>query len=507
MGMAKIGRDRYFRLASDKMYSRSILRSRIAPAVFALLVLATVGCGTETPVAATSDTIEVVTAIPISKQIVEWDEYTGRLEPIEFVEVRARVGGYLQAYYFKEGDIVKQGDLLFVIDPRPYQAKVKESEAAVTQARAREVEARSALASTIADRKAAESQVELEVRRFRRAEVLVQDNTIAKEEFDVREAALAQAQANLESATAKVSTAEAEIAATQAAIGAAVAELESAQLDLSYTQIRAAVGGRVSKREVTEGNLVSGGTADSTLLTTIVSLDPIHCYFDADEAAFLKYQRLAADGSRASSRESKNPIYLGLADEKPAYPHPGHMDFVDNRLDPNAGTMRGRAILRNPDFILTPGLFARLRLPGSGTYNAILVPDSAISSDQSEKFVYVVEDDGTIRQQDIKLGPIVHGLRVVRAGLKGTEKIIIRGLQRVRPDVKAKTTLAEIKLRDDEGLPDSYVPVPEDQWISRSSAAFMRDGGASVQSPRPVSEPGVQRASADVPAASPAMKP
>ena len=168
---------------------------------------------------------------------------------------------------------------------------------------------------------------------------------------------------------------------------------------------------------------------------------------------------------------------------RPSFRTPGHMDFVDNRFDPNTGTMRGRAILRNPDFILTPGLFARLRLPGSGTYNAVLIPDSAISSDQSEKFVYVVGDDGTIRRQNIKVGPIVHGLRVVREGLKGTEKIVTRGLQRIRPDVKAIAKMEPINADEGDGLPDSYVPVPENEWISRNSAQLKRDGGAPQKLP------------------------
>jgi RND family efflux transporter MFP subunit len=276
-----------------------------------------------------------------------------------------------------------------------------------------------------------------------------------------------QARALIESADANIATAEAAVTVATAGVGAAEASLESAKINLDYTEVRAPIGGRVSRRFVDRGNLISGGTADSTLLTTIVSLDPIHVSFDADEAAFLKYERLKAEGKRASSRDVKNPIYLALADERPAFPHQGHMDFVDNRMDPNTGTMRGRAILRNPEFVLTPGLFARLRLPGSGAYEAVLIPDAAIVSDQSERFVYVVEADGAIRRQVVDMGPVVQGLRVVRKGLSGAEMIIVRGLQRVRPGLKAKATVEKLDLKNDEGLPDQYEPVPQEDWIPR----------------------------------------
>jgi RND family efflux transporter MFP subunit len=462
---------------------RTSIRRNGPVALSAVLLCCQLGCQREAPQPAPSNTIEVIAANPVVKQIVEWDDYTARLEPIEFVMIRARVGGYLQSIHFTEGDIVRQGDLLFVIDPRPYEATVKQAEAAVREAKAQEAGAKSALARTHAQKKVTQSQVTLEQQSYRRAESLLSTKAIAREDFDIRVAALEKANADLESANADIATAEASIVAAAAAVGTAEAALDSAKLDLNYTQIRAPVGGRISRREVTEGNLVSGGTANSTLLTTIVSLDPIHCSFDADEAAFLKYARLAAAGTRASSRECKNPVYLALADESPKFPHAGHMDFVDNRFDPNTGTMRGRAIFRNPDFILTPGLFARLRLPGSGTYNAVLIPDSAISTDQAEKFVYVVSDDESIQRQNIKVGPIVHGLRVVREGLKGTEKVITRGLQRIRPDVKAVAKMEPIKVDKGDGLPDSYVPVPENEWILRSTAQMMRDGGAPAMTP------------------------
>jgi RND family efflux transporter MFP subunit len=439
----------------------------IAPAIVCSLI---VGCGGGDRMPPAPRAIDVKVAVPLTKHIVEWDEYTGRLEAIEFVEVRARVGGYLQSIHFVEGQIAKKGDLLCVIDPRPFVAEVKRAEALLREAHGKETQAKSALAQAEAEKKEAAASLTLEQRRMQRAESLITSKSISKEEYQTRESELLRATAAVESSNSKIATAEAAIVAATAAIGTAEAARETAKLNLFYTEIRAPVSGRMSKRIVTEGNLVSGGTADSTLLTTIVSLDPIHCYFDADEASFLKYQRLALEGKRASSRDVKNPVYVGLADERPKYPHPGHMDFVDNRMDPNTGTMRGRAILRNTDLSLTPGLFTRLRLPGSAAYDAILVPDLAVSSDQSEKYVYVVEDDGSIRRQNIQIGPKIHGLRVVRDGLEGKERIIVQGLQRVRPGLKAKPVLEELKLRDEEGLPDDYQPVPESEWISRSPA-------------------------------------
>jgi RND family efflux transporter MFP subunit len=434
---------------------------------FVILSLA-VGCSGGDAPPATPPTVDVVVATPITKRIVEWDEYTGRLEAIEFVEIRARVGGFLQEVHFTEGQIIKKGDLLCIIDPRPFAAAVRRAEAALREARANESRAKTEVGRTAAEKEEAEARLVLEEQRYRRAEQLIADQTIPQEEFDIRQSSLTQARALIESSDANIATAEAAVTVATAAIGVAEAALESAQINLDYTEVRAPVSGRVSRRVVDQGNLISGGTADSTLLTTIVSLDPIHVSFDADEAAFLKYQRLAEEGKRISSRDAKNPIYLALADERPAFPHHGHMDFVDNRMDPNTGTMRGRAILRNPDLVLTPGLFARVRLPGSGSYDAILISDVAIVSDQSDQYVYVVEKDGAIRRQVIRIGPTVHGLRVVHEGLKGTERIIIRGLQRVRPGVKAKATVEELALNNDDGLPDNYEPVPESEWISRN---------------------------------------
>lgn len=470
-------------------------RPLILPTILAALVAGCRGSSQETTPAAPP---KVTVAKPVVKRIVEWDEYTARLDAIDFVEARARVGGYLESIHFTEGQIVKQGDLLFVIDPRPYVAEVKRTEAALKVAQGQESQVKASLGEAVASKVEAEATQNLEEQNYRRAQQLVANRSISKEEFDQRQAQLTQAKAGVESATARIASAEAAIEAAKAAVGTAEAALETAKLNLDYTQVRAPITGRASRREVTVGNLISGGTADSTLLTTIVSLDPIHCYFDADESAFLKYARLAAAGKRASSRDVKNPVFLALDDEKPKFPHPGHMDFVDNRLDPNTGTMRARAILRNPDFVLTPGLFARLRLPGSAPYDAVLIPDRAISSDQSEKFVYVVDAENKVRRQTVRLGPIVHGMRVIRDGLKGDEMIVVGGIQRVRPGITVEPTVEQFEIdpTNDDGLPDTYEPVPESEWISRTDGSLPRGGAYPAGPPR---EPAPSK-SAPVPA-------
>jgi multidrug efflux system membrane fusion protein len=236
---------------------------------------------------------------------------------------------------------------------------------------------------------------------------------------------------------------------------------------------------------VTVGNYVTGGAANATVLTTIVSLDPIHCAFDASEQQLLKYMRLERAGQRESSRAVKNPVYMALADEA-GFPHQGHMDFVGNRLDMATATIRGRAIFKNSDKLLVPGLFARVRVPGSAPHDAVLVPDPAIGSDQSQRFVMVVGADGTAARKVVELGPLHDGLRIVHAGLKGDERVVVEGLQFVRPGAKVMPEEIELKLKPEpNGLPETYQPVPQDQWL----------GGKPAPAPAPIdaqpgSEPG-----------------
>jgi RND family efflux transporter MFP subunit len=331
----------------------------------------------------------VTVAQPLRKAITEWDEYTGRFQAVETVDVRARVGGYLDSVHFKEGAMVNKGDLLFIIDPRPYEAALKQAEANVSAAKAR-------ITFTGAD--------------LERAKKLIKSGAISEKVLDERTESRRQAEALLQSARA---------------------QLDKAKLDLEFTRVTAPVSGRISRKYVTEGNLITGGTADSTMLTTIVSLDPIHLYFDVDEQSYLKYTRLAGSGDRPSSRDTANPVLVALADEK-TFNHQGHMDFVDNQINRGTGTMRGRAVLANADGMLAPGMFGRVRLQGSGEYEAILVPDDIIMTDQSRKYVFVVDEKGMVASRNVTLGPIAEGLRVIKDGLTGNERVVIRGMQRAR---------------------------------------------------------------------------
>jgi RND family efflux transporter MFP subunit len=335
----------------------------------------------------------VTVAHPLVQAVVEWDEYTGRLSAIQSVEVRARVSGYLQSIHFADGAIVKAGDLLFVIDPRPYEAVLAHARADVTLAEARLDLARKDLA---------------------RAEFLLKSRAISQEEADLRAATVRQ---------------------TAAALAGVRAAVDAAALDVEFTHVTAPIGGRVSRHQVTEGNLIiGGGTSNATLLTSIVTLDPMYCYFEVDEQAYLKYSRLNLSGQRPSSREVQNPVEVAAADE-PDFPHRGWMDFVDNQLDPSTGTMQGRAVVPNPDLLLSPGQFVRLRLAGSGKYEAVLIPDEAIATDQAQRFVWVLDAENKAQYRKITIGPRYEGKRIVREGLGAADRIVISGLQRVRPGI------------------------------------------------------------------------
>src|SRR5216110_3456378 len=356
----------------------------------AVLVLSS--CGARPAPAPPPPKVKVVQ--PVAREITEWDEFTARLDAVDSVEVRPRVSGYLQSIHFQDGAIVQKGDLLFLIDPRPYDAALHRAEA---------------------DLELAKSRQALAKKNFARAADLLKSHAISQEESDIRESNLRQAEASVEEALAAV---------------------DAARLDVEFTHVSAPIGGRVGRKLVTEGNLINGGVGtQGTLLTTIVSLDPIYAYFEADEGSLLKYSRLARTGQRPSSRDYKNPVHVALADEE-GFPHDGVMDFVDNQVDRGTGTIVGRALLPNPDLSLIPGLFARLRLPGSGQYRAILLPDEAIGSDQSQKFVYLVDGESKAQYRTVKIGPLVDGLRVVREGVMPEDWVVVAGLQRVGPGSK-----------------------------------------------------------------------
>jgi multidrug efflux system membrane fusion protein len=344
---------------------------------------------------------QVTVANVIERDVTEWDEFTGRLQAVDSVEVRPRVSGLIAAVRFQEGAIVRRGDLLFEIDPRPFQAEVDRLRAELTRARATGQRAASEL---------------------RTAEKLRAENAIAKEEHD-RRAAFAQ-----------------ESTAQSAAVEAA---LRAAELNLEFTRVTSPIDGRVGRAIVTEGNLVSSGPGEATLLTTVVSLDPVYAYFDADEQVFLKYTSAGSKGSagpqgpalRGGRRGAELPIRMALANDE-GFPRTGQLDFIDNQLDGATGTIRGRAVFRNTDGQLTPGLFVRLRLAGTASYRGLLIQDRAVGTDLSKKFVYVVGPKNEIEYRSVTLGPIVDGLRVVRDGLEAGEPVVVNGLQRIRPGVQ-----------------------------------------------------------------------
>lgn len=364
------------------------------------------------PAAAQAPKPAVDVATPAVQTVREWDQYTGRFEAVDRIELRARVSGYLNSVHFEDGQLVKKGDLLFVIDPRPLEASLSAAKAGLTSARA---------------------QLKLADTDLKRGEELLRRRVTAVAEVDRRRSQRDVAAANVLVAQANVRTAE---------------------LNLAFTNIRAPIDGRMSDRRVDIGNLISGGSEGATLLTTIVSQDPIHFVFDVSEQSYLKYARLSASGSRPASRETANPVYIRLTDET-GWPRRGFMNFVDNVLGQETGTVRGRAVLENTDRFLQSGMFGEIRLLGSGDYTAVLVPDSAVLFDQATRIVMVVGADNKVAIRIVETGPIIDGLRVVRKGLTGDDRIIVKGLQRVRAGMEVTPNVVKI-----EPKPDGLDPSP-----------------------------------------------
>jgi RND family efflux transporter MFP subunit len=334
---------------------------------------------------------QVTVAPAVERVVADWDEFTGHFEAVNSVEVRPRVGGFLQRVGFVEGALVHQGDVLFVIDQRPYEAEVSRAEAVLAQARTRN---------------------QLAGMEVERAQKLVNTQAISREELDARTSGQAEG---------------------GAAVRAAEAAVRVARLNLEWTVVRAPISGRVGRAEITPGNVVQAGAPTPTLLTTIVSINPIYVYFDADEQAYLKYMGAQATGPKGRQ------VLIGLADET-GFPHEGRLNFVDNRVDGTSGTIRARAMLSNPNGLFTPGLFAHVRLLGSTRHPATLVQDQAIGTDQDRKFVLVLKSDNTVEYRPVVTGRTVEGLRMVESGLKPGERVVINGLMRVRPGMKVAAT-------------------------------------------------------------------
>jgi RND family efflux transporter MFP subunit len=336
----------------------------------------------------------VTVSAPIQREVVERDEYTGQFAAVDYVELRARVSGYLQEIHFEDGQLVNKGDLLFLIDPRPFEIARASAKAQVDQANA---------------------AIEYTNREVARAAELRQKDFVAQSTYDQRLQQMRNAVASLDGAKAAV---------------------RDAELNIEFCHIVAPISGRISRHEVSIGNLVSGGNAgSSTLLTTVVSLDPIYFNFDMSEADFLAYQRAVAQGKLMSTRDDPVPVEAKLVDET-TWTHKGRIDFVDNQVDRGAGTIRVRAVFPNPKLLITPGQFGRIRVPGSEPYQALLVPDSAVVTDQSRKLLMTVGEDGTVVPKVVRPGPTFEGLRIIRDGIAPTDRIVINGLIRARPGAK-----------------------------------------------------------------------
>ncbi|WP_374512622.1 efflux RND transporter periplasmic adaptor subunit [Brevundimonas sp.] len=337
----------------------------------------------------------VTVATPLVQAVQDWDEFSGRFEATQSVDVRARVGGYISGVHFRDGDYVRRGQLLFTLDPRPAQAALAAARAQLSQAQAQLTLARSELA---------------------RAETLLESQAISQAEVDTRRGALQTA---------------------EAAIAAANANVRARQLDLEFTRVTAPISGRVSDRRVDPGNLVAGGSSAADVLTTVVSSAPIHFVFDGSEAVLLKYQRQARQGAA--------PVQVRLQDET-GFTRSGTLDFTDNAVDAASGVIRLRAVIPNADGFLKPGMFGQARLAGAGTYQAMLVPDAAVATDQARRIVYVVGNDGSVAPRPVELGPLVDGLRVVRSGLRPTDRVIINGVQRIQaPGMKVQARNGRIQ--------------------------------------------------------------
>lgn len=344
------------------------------------------GCGTgKTAAAPAAPSVHAATAV--QKEVVDWDTFTGRFEAIDSVKLRPRVSGYIEQVNFAEGKEVKKGDVLFVIDPRPYQVKLQKAQG---------------------EWRRAQAQAQLSAIELKRTEMLLGARAVSQEEYDQRASQRNQLLADEQAARAAV---------------------DAAQLDVEFTRVVSPINGRVSRAEVTVGNYVNVG---DSVLTSVVSLDPIYVAFEGDEQTYLKYSEMAKRGERPSSRDTANPVFIGLANEDD-FSHEGRMNFVDNALNPETGTIRARAVIDNPEHIYVPGMLARVRLQGSGKYNAVLIPDEAVITDQNRKYVLALNEKNVVEYRAVELGGVFDEQRIVRGGLQAGERVVSGGLQHVRP--------------------------------------------------------------------------
>jgi RND family efflux transporter MFP subunit len=364
----------------------------------------------------------VTVTLPVERTVVRWNGYSGYLSSPQTANVKARVSGLIIAAPFKEGALVHQGDLLFKIDPRPFQADLDNKRAAVAQA------------------KATSDQAKL---HFQRYAALIGAKVVSAETYD---------------------EAKAEAEEAQASLSAAEAALETARLNLRWTDVRAPISGRISKINVTVGNLVSGGSEQAMTLTTIVSVDPMYCYINVPESTALRYQEMALAENQASVAGARVPCLVRVDDES-GFPHRGVIDFIDNQVDVNTGTVQMRCVLPNPAGFLTPGLFALTRIPVSGRYQALLIPDAAVNSDQNERYLLIVGANNVVQRRKVTLGALFGDLRAISTGLKPDERVIVNGMQFAMPGRKvnphevpiSSESLAAIAAEaESQGLPQTH---------------------------------------------------
>ncbi len=360
-----------------------------------------IGCTKSPPVYPAAASTPVSVSHPVEREVTDYADFTARTAAVDSVEVRARVWGYLEKINFKEGSLVQKGDVLFEIDSRTYQAAVDQARALVVQA---------------------EAQLRFKDSQFKRYEKLVGRAAISREEFE-------QVQS------------ERDVAA--AAVGTHKADLRQRELDLSFTKVLAPISGRVSRMIVTEGNLVESGQNGGTLLTTLVSVDPIYAYFDVDEHTVLRVRQMIREGKVQSARESAWPVYLGLANED-GFPRSGTINFVDNQVNPKTGTLRLRGVFSNSDQTLDPGFFGRVRLPFGQPHEAVLISDRAIDNDQGQKIVYVLSEKNEVAAQHVSTGSLHDGLREITAGLRPGDRVVVNGLQQVRPGMTAEPKIVQM---------------------------------------------------------------
>jgi RND family efflux transporter MFP subunit len=392
-----------------------------------LMAVASYGCGPAAPPEMLFPPAAVTVSYPVERDVTDYSDFTGRIAAVDAVRVRARVWGYLQKINFKEGAEVQKGDVLFEIDASTYQADFDRAAANLAQSQARR------------ERMQAD---------FERARRLLPQRAIGQEEYDKIVGDRTEA---------------------DAAVRLAEAGMAAARLNLDFTKVRAPVSGHISRTLLTVGNLIQSGETGGMTLTSIVSVDPMYVYFDVDDLTFMKVNQLMRDGKMQTSGSVRPPLLLGLAGE-PAYPRQGVIDFVDNQVDPGTGTLKMRGLFRNPDRTLTPGLFARVRVPLGSSHRAILVTDRSIDTDQGQKVVYVVNKDDVIEKRAVRLGRLHDGLRDVESGVALGERVVVDGIQRVRGGVKVKPELVDMPILPGT-TPINTDPPPSKATVDASRAA------------------------------------